>query len=97
MINKSYKIAIAIIAIVFIVAIGEFVLTSEVAPLPSEISIEDYIGFSVAGTVLNSLLSVLLYIEYRMSEENAGVLFFYSISGKCYLYFIFIMYFLVVY
>ena len=79
MIKKNYKIVIAIIAIVFIVATGEFILTSEIAPLPSEISVVDYLGFSVAGVILNVLLSVVLYIEYRMSEENAGE-FYFSIA-----------------
>ncbi|EHJ2160628.1 GGDEF domain-containing protein [Salmonella enterica] len=79
MIKKNYKIVIAIIAIIFIVATGEFILTSEIAPLPSEISVVDYLGFSVASVILNVLLSVVLYIEYRMSEENAGE-FYFSIA-----------------
>ncbi|WP_198647386.1 MASE4 domain-containing protein, partial [Escherichia coli] len=76
MIKKRYKIVIAIIAIVFIVATGEFILTSEIAPLPSDISVVDYFGLSVVGVILNILLAIILYIEYRMSEENAGEFYF---------------------
>ncbi|WP_105493476.1 hypothetical protein [Escherichia coli] len=76
MIKKKYKIVIAIIAIVFIVATGEFILTSEIAPLPSDISVVDYFGLSVVGVILNVLLAIILYIEYRMSEENAGEFYF---------------------
>ncbi|WP_198600629.1 GGDEF domain-containing protein [Escherichia coli] len=76
MIKKRYKIVIAIIAIVFIVATGEFILTSEIAPLPSDISVVDYFGLSVVGIILNILLAIILYIEYRMSEENAGEFYF---------------------
>ncbi len=74
--EKNYNVVILVVVITFSVVSGEFALMSDVVSLPPEISALDYLGFSVVGIALNLLLALVLYIEYRISEENAGEFYF---------------------
>lgn len=92
MIKITYGTFIAIVLVVLMVASAEFIQGEDVGVLSLKVPVWNYLGLSFVSIVLNILLAIILYIEYRLGEEETGKFCFfiaclgnvvYALSSVC--------------